>query len=181
MKLGLIANKRIISTFICCISFLLVLYCTLSQVNIDNKAHIEKERLKKIEKQVIDTNELLKKESNLNPLKFVNIASFGNVILEYSGVYNVSSNPLSVSKGALYFNGHKETYYSQRVLPGNSLAIPGRHVADDGTVRDADGFICVAADYSYLSYGSIVMTSLGPAKVYDTGCAAGTVDVYVDW
>jgi hypothetical protein len=29
--------------------------------------------------------------------------------------------------------------------------------------------------------GSVLMTSLGPAKVYDTGCAYGTVDLYVDW
>lgn len=57
--------------------------------------------------------------------------------------------------------------------------IPGRHVAEDGTVRDEDGYICVAA--SDLEYGSTVETSLGTGKVYDTGCAAGTTDVYVDW
>jgi hypothetical protein len=96
-------------------------------------------------------------------------------------VYNYSDNPLSVSKGALYFNGHKETYYSQRSLPGTGLNIPGRHVADDGTIRDGDGYICVATDYSYMPKGSVLMTSLGPAKVYDTGCAYGTVDLYVDW
>ena len=76
---------------------------------------------------------------------------------------------------------HKETYYSQRVLPGNSLAIPGRHVADDGTVRDGEGYISVAADPSYLPKGSTIMTSMGPAKVYDTGCAYGTIDIYVNW
>ena len=88
---------------------------------------------------------------------------------------------LSKQRGALYYNGHKETYYSERVLPGTGLNIPGRHVADDGTIRDADGYICVAADPSYLPRGSILITSLGPAKVYDSGCAYGTVDIYVSW
>lgn len=175
----IVANKRVISTFFCCMIFLLVLYCTLSQVNAVNKIARE-EKIKRVEKYVIDTSNNIKKESNLVTLNIVTVGSW-NVILQYSGLYNVSDSPLSVLRGALYFNGHKETYYSQRVLPGSSLAIPGRHVADDGTVRDGEGFICVAADYSYLPYGSVVMTSLGPAKVYDTGCAAGTVDIYVDW
>lgn len=103
----------------------------------------------------------------------------GTLRMEYSGIY--SSNGLSKRKGAIYFNGHRETYYSERVLPGTSLAIPGRHVADDGTIRDADGYICVAADPSYASRGSVLITSLGPAKVYDSGCAYGTIDIYVNW
>lgn len=107
--------------------------------------------------------------------------SNGNLKMEYSALYTNSGTRLTRSKGAQYFNGHKETYYSQRVLPGNSLAIPGRHVADDGTVRDGDGFICVAADPGFMSKGSILITSLGPAKVYDTGCAYGTIDIYVNW
>ena len=103
------------------------------------------------------------------------------VALQYSAPYNVSDNPLTPSKGVVNFNGHKETYYSQRVLPGTGLNIPGRHVADDGTVRDGDGYIVVASDLSYLSRGSVILTSLGPAKVYDTGCAYGTIDIYVNW
>ncbi|MCQ2511944.1 MAG: hypothetical protein MJ092_00935 [Lachnospiraceae bacterium] len=90
-------------------------------------------------------------------------------------------NPLTVERGAIYYNDHKETYYSQNVLPGESLDIPGRHVAFDGTIRDEDGYICVAADYDFLGYGEIVETSAGWGKVYDTGCAYGTVDLYVDW
>ena len=86
----------------------------------------------------------------------------GSLKMEYSSVY--SYNGLSKKKGAIHFNGHRETYYSERVLPGTSLAIPGRHVADDGTIRDADGYICVAADPSYASRGSILITSLGPEK-----------------
>ena len=56
-----------------------------------------------------------------------------------------------------------------------------KYVADDGTVRDGEGYICVAANTSYLSRGSIVKTSLGPAKVYDSGCAFGIIDIYTNW
>ena len=83
------------------------------------------------------------------------------------------------SKGVNYFNGHKETWYSQKVLPGGGLNIPGRHVAADGTIRDEDNYICVASsDYPK---GTIVETSLGTGKVYDTGCASGTIDIYTNW
>ena len=105
----------------------------------------------------------------------------GRLPMEYSALYTYSANRLSVSRGALYFNGHKETYYSEKVLPGNSLNIPGRHVAEDGTIRDGDGFICVAANPEYMPRHTILITSLGPAKVYDTGCDYGTIDIYVSW
>lgn len=105
----------------------------------------------------------------------------GTLHMEYSGYYTYSGDRLSLNKGAQYYNGNKETYYSQRVLPGTSLNIPGRHVADDGTVRDGDGFICVAANPSYKPKGSVLITSVGPAKVYDSGCEYGVIDIYVNW
>lgn len=86
---------------------------------------------------------------------------------------------LTKYKGVNYFQGHRETYYSQKVLPGHGLNIPGRHVASDGTIRDEDGYICVASsDYPK---GTVVETSLGMGKVYDSGCASGTIDIYTDW
>lgn len=89
------------------------------------------------------------------------------------------NNVLTKEKGVNYFNGHRETYYSQRVLPGHGLNIPGRHVASDGTIRDANGYLCLASsDYPK---GTIVQTSLGPGIVYDSGCASGTIDIYTDW
>ena len=100
----------------------------------------------------------------------------------YDKTYNVETDvKLNSYIGVVYFNGHKETYYSQNVLPGGGLRIPGRHVAEDGTVRDEEGYICVAADWNYLPYGATVLTSLGPARVYDTGCDYGVVDIYVNW
>ncbi len=103
----------------------------------------------------------------------------GTLSMEYSAVY--SYNGLNKQRGAMFYNGHRETYYSEKVLPGNGLNIPGRHVADDGTIRDIDGYICVAADPAYMAKGSVLITSLGPAKVYDSGCAYGTIDIYVNW
>lgn len=103
------------------------------------------------------------------------------VKLKYRKRYNITSKPLTSSMGVKYYNGHRETYYSQKVLPGGGLKIPGRHVADDGTIRDKDGYIVVAANYKFRAKGSTFITSLGPAKVYDTGCAYGTVDIYCNW
>lgn len=104
-------------------------------------------------------------------------ASWGPVPEE--GYYGDGSGVLTMEGGVNYYNGRRETWYSQRVLPGGGLDIPGRHVADDGTIRDEDGLICVAA--SDLEYGTLVETSLGLGKVYDCGCPDGTTDIYVDW
>lgn len=107
--------------------------------------------------------------------------SYCGVILQYDKAYNITTNKLTYSNGVCYYNGHRETFYSQCVLPGGGLSIPGRHVANDGTIRDKDGYIVVAANPSFYARGSRLMISLGPAKVYDSGCAYGTIDVYTNW
>lgn len=79
-------------------------------------------------------------------------------------------------------NYHEETYYSQKVLPWKWLKIPWRHVAEDGTIRDEDWYIVVAADLNYAPRDSIVMTTLWPGKVYDTwSLPRWRFDIYVDW
>ena len=110
-----------------------------------------------------------------------NVCPVTGITLQYTSAYCIYESPLTRQAGVVYYGGHKETYYSENVLPGPGLAIPDRHHGDDGTIRDADGYICVATDYSFLPYGSIIVTSLGPGKVYDTGCAWGTVDIYTCW
>ena len=108
------------------------------------------------------------------------IPRYNGVKLQYSAKYNVTDNRLTRSKGVVHYKGHKETWYSQKVLPGGGLKIPGRHVADDGTIRDKDGYICIAANY--VSRGSRMMTSLGPGKVYDCGSMTGQwIDIYTNW
>ena len=75
---------------------------------------------------------------------------------------------------------HKETFYSQKKLPWWKLEIPWRHVANDGTVRDKDWYICVATNY--IPKWSKIMTTLWPGKVYDTWWMKWKwIDIYVNW
>ena len=149
----------------------------------------QKEETVAEEKEEIITKEEVKQEviTPVKPYKemttqeLIEAINNGNFKLEPNNVYDTGVSGLAKSKGAIYFENHKETYYSQRVLKGSSLNIPGRHVATDGTIRDGSGYIAVAANSSYLSKGTIVKTSLGPAKVYDCGCASGIIDIYTDW
>lgn len=82
------------------------------------------------------------------------------------------------SQGVVYMDGVRYTWYSQRVLPGGGLNIPGRHV-DNGFVKDGDGNIVVASDFD--KKGSIVNTPYGQGKVYDSGAGANTRDLYTDY
>ena len=82
--------------------------------------------------------------------------------------------------GVVKYGGYRWTWYSQRVLPGGGLKIPGRHVDGSGYVCDKDGRICLAS--STLKKGTVLQTPFGKqGKVYDSGCAAGTIDTYVNW
>ena len=111
----------------------------------------------------------------------INADGYGWVALQYSAQYHIIDDHLTRSNGVVYFMGHRETWYSTNEASGKATAweIPGKHVADDGTIRDEDGYICVAS--SDLPFYSIVMTSVGPGKVYDCGCSSGTIDVYTTW
>lgn len=81
--------------------------------------------------------------------------------------------------GVIYWNGWRWKWYSERVLPGTGLNIPGRHTSG-GYVRDGDGYICLASDA--LGYGTVIETPFGSyGKVYDCGCGYDTIDVYVSW
>ena len=87
--------------------------------------------------------------------------------------------PLTRAKGKVKFNGHYETWYSQKVLPGKGLKIPGRHVDSRGLVMDNQGNICVAT--TLVAMGKKINTSLGMGKRYDTCGVANTVDIYTNW
>lgn len=103
-------------------------------------------------------------------------------IKQVDGIYNAAYSPSDLKfQGVLYWDGWRWTWYSERVLPGGGLSIPGRHTEiDTGFVCDGDGYICLAS--SSLSKGTIVDTPFGRlGKVYDCGCAADVLDVYVGW
>lgn len=83
--------------------------------------------------------------------------------------------------GVEFFGDYRWTYYSERVLPGGGLDIPGRHTDSDGYICDEDDNICLASDF--LPKGTVVATPFGKdGKVYDCGCGDNiTLDVYVNW
>ena len=81
--------------------------------------------------------------------------------------------------GVMYWSGYRWTYYSETVLPGKGLHIPGRHL-EGAFVCDENGYICLASDK--LSKGTVVSTPFGKqGKVYDCGVGRNdTLDVYVN-
>lgn len=99
---------------------------------------------------------------------------------------------LTKSKGAQYFTdskgvSHRETYYDlpMAVVMG-ACGQGGRYsVRPDGAKVDSDGYIIIAANYGNYPRCSVVETSLGPGKVYDTGGFAANhptgFDLATDW
>jgi uncharacterized protein YabE (DUF348 family) len=83
---------------------------------------------------------------------------------------------LTKSKGAQFVTdskgvSHRETYYDLNMsIVMQSCGQGGYYVVrPDGAKVDGQGYIIVAADYSIYPKCSLVETSLGAAKVYDTG------------
>lgn len=82
--------------------------------------------------------------------------------------------------GVVRWGGRRWTWYSERVLPGRGLRIPGRHKDSNGYICDENGYICLAS--CDLAKGTIISTPFGKkGKVYDYCSISGTVDVYVGW
>lgn len=83
--------------------------------------------------------------------------------------------------GIIRDNGKKFSYYSQSVLPGTGLSIPGRHVSSAGFVSDGAGYIVLASNRG-IPKGSVISTPFGAmGKVYDVcaACDSSWFDVYV--
>lgn len=102
-------------------------------------------------------------------------------------------NALTKSKGAQYFTdskgvSHRETYYDlpMGVVMG-SCGQGGYYTVrpGDGAKVDRDGYVIVAANYGNYPKCSVVETSMGPGKVYDTGGFAlrhpHGFDLATDW
>jgi uncharacterized protein YabE (DUF348 family) len=111
--------------------------------------------------------------------------------IEVIGLQNNGSG-LTKSKSAQYFTdskgvSHRETYYDLNMSVVMQSCGQGGHydVRPDGAKVDSQGYIIVAASYSSYAKCSIVETSLGPAKVYDTGGFAARFpygfDLATDW
>lgn len=81
------------------------------------------------------------------------------------------------SQGVIYQNGIRYTYYSSNVL--YHYCTPEWNAGSDGIYRDSAGYIVVAS--SDHSQGSVVSTPFGAGKVYDSGCASSTIDIYTNF
>ena len=99
----------------------------------------------------------------------------------YEGPVVVYSPEYFERAGLIDFNGWTWSWYSERVLPGTGLDIPGRYTCHQGFVRDWEGYICLASDV--LEHGTVVWTPFGSyGKVYDCGVGnSDWIDVYVGW
>lgn len=87
------------------------------------------------------------------------------------------------SLGEIYDGNFCYKWYSQQVLPGDGLFIPGRYVDDEGYVRDEDGNLCVASNRYPIGTQIEVPFGDGYAVVYDTyeDEDDSLIDVYTDW
>lgn len=106
-------------------------------------------------------------------------------------LFQPGPNALSPSKGAQLFTDssgvtHRETYYD---LPMNivigACGSGGYTIRYDGAKIDKDGYVLVAANYQAYPKCSVVETSMGLGKVYDTGGFAlrypHGFDLATDW
>ncbi|MBQ0000358.1 MAG: hypothetical protein KBT01_02305 [Clostridiales bacterium] len=83
-------------------------------------------------------------------------------------------------QGVIQHDGYRWTYYSERVLPGPGLQIPGRYTDELGYVCDENDFIVVAS--RDLERGTEIDTPFGKkGKVYDWCAIHGTLDIYTNW
>lgn len=95
---------------------------------------------------------------------------------KYSGAYLRHA-------GRINWRGYSYTWYSQRVMPGTGLKIPGRHLDKQGFVCDKDGYIVVGSSVANRNKRVIVPTPFGKyGKTYDCGYVGGRhFDCYVNW
>ncbi len=111
------------------------------------------------------------------------------------GVSTIERSPLTVNKGRNYYTYTKadgttvlrqETYYDLNMsIVIGSCGGGSYTVREDGAKIDQDGYVLVAANLNLYPRCSIVETSLGLGKVYDTGGFATTnpeqFDLATDW
>ncbi len=111
------------------------------------------------------------------------------------GASQIERSPLTVAKGRNYYTYTKadgttvlrqETYYDLNMSVVMHYCGGGSYsVRADGAKVDQDGYVLVAANLSRYPRCSVVETSLGAGKVYDTGgFAAGNpeqFDLATDW
>ncbi len=134
--------------------------------------------------------ELIKEEIKREPVTRI-VAVGTNPIEKHPLTAAMGRNRYTVTKAGGRMVERQETYYD---LPMSGvMSIAAREcgtknyytVRDDGVKVDADGYVLVAANLDYYPRCSVVETSLGPGRVYDTGTFAASnpeqFDIATDW
>lgn len=107
-------------------------------------------------------------------------------------VFQPKPNALTRSKGAqIYVDtsgvAHRETYYDlpMGIVIRTCGAAGAYTIREDGAKVDQDGYVLIAANLAAYPRCTVVDTSLGPGKVYDTGGFAARhpygFDLATDW
>lgn len=140
---------------------------------VNDVPYVEEEVEEEAEEEIVEEHveETYYEEPNYN---------YGNPNYEREYIqksWEENGDGLTASKGVNWHNGRKETYYSSNVL--YHYRTPEWSTDEYGVYRDSDGYVVVAA--SDLEQGAEVDTSFGMGKVYDSGCSAGTTDIYTNW
>lgn len=130
------------------------------------------------------------KEVNRKEIQSVTVAEPKEQV-EVIGTKPRPGNGLTKAKGVVHFVDskgitHRETYYDlpmsvvMRSCGGGTYSVRA-----DGAKVDQDGYILIAANLSRYPRCSVVETSMGPGKVYDTGGFARVhpdgFDLATDW
>lgn len=122
--------------------------------------------------------------------KEINAVTMQEAVEETIVVGIKSSGGLTQSMGVNYFTDskgitHRETYYDLNMSVVMRNCGGSYSVRVDGVKVDQDGYILIAANLSRYPRCSIVETSLGLGKVYDTGGFASVhpdgFDIATDW
>lgn len=82
------------------------------------------------------------------------------------------------SDGVWYDENYRYTWYSSNDL--YHYRTSEWTAGDDNIYRDSDGYVVVASS-DYPEGTVIENTPFGTVKVYDSGCASGTLDVYTNY
>ena len=136
---------------------------------LDDFAQIEKD-FKKLKKDVKKTKEKVLAEYAAQQVVYSEPTSSGSTS---SGGYSGNFE----SQGVVYNGGTRYTWYSSNAA--YHYRTGEWSAGSDGFYRDKNGYLVVASsDYSQ---GTTVNTPWGPGKVYDSGCASGTIDMYTNY
>lgn len=136
----------------------------------------QRKEQEQIEQNNEDTGHGSEDANDVEPVEeVVDDATSKEEVSAYKTSQTSSSYEDFIEAGVINSGGYKYTYYSQSVLPGGGLNIPGRHVSG-GFVRDENEYIVLAND---APKGTIIETPFGVGMVYDRGTYGSHIDIYV--